>query len=88
MSFSCVLCNGNHEEYLFTSKFCSKCKKIKNYLSIYNERVYEVLDSVLARTQEKQQIKIADEIKKEIEVKQYNLRCKKVKKYAEPLPNL
>ena len=67
--FSCILCNGKHEEYLLTSHLCSKCKKIKHYLSIYEDRVYEVLDSVLSRTEDKQNNKIKHEIKKEIENK-------------------
>ena len=78
--FSCILCNGNHEEYLLTSSLCSKCKKIKHYISIYNDRVYEVLDSVLSRCEEKQDNKIKSEIQKEIENKKYNLRSDKDKK--------
>ncbi len=45
MSFSCVLCNGNHEEYLFTSKFCSKCKKIKNYITL----IYSLNNTALTK---------------------------------------
>ena len=74
MVFSCVLCNGAHDEYLFTSSLCSKCKKIKHYISIYDDRVYEVLDSVLSRTKDKQDNKVKAEIQKEIENKKYNLR--------------
>jgi len=75
--FSCSLCESkNSDEWLYTSKFCSKCKKIKHYLSIYSDRVYEILDEVLSRTEDKQNNKINQEIKKEIENKKYNLRNK------------
>ena len=77
MVFSCVLCNGAHDEYLFTSYLCSKCKKVKHYISIYDDRVYEVLDSVLSRTKDKQDNKVKAEIQKEIENKKYNLRSEK-----------
>ena len=69
--FNCVLCESkNSDEWLYTSKFCSKCKKIKHYLSIYSDRVYEILDE--------QNNKIKVEINKEIENKKYNLRNKTV----------
>jgi hypothetical protein len=75
MVFHCVLCESvNSEEYVFFSKFCSKCRKIKWYLNLYNERVYEILDNVLSRDEEKQDNKVKAEINKEIENKKYNLR--------------
>lgn len=66
--------------------YCQKCKKLQDAIACFGNRVYEVIDSVLMRNDiDKQQIKIADQIKKEIEVREYNLRCKKnKKKYEEP----
>ena len=69
--FQCTLCE---REVCYVSKFCVKCKKIKHYLNLYEERVYEVLDNVLSRTQTKQNNKIQQEIKEEIENKKQNLQ--------------
>lgn len=69
--FSCSLCE---KETCYVSKFCDKCRRIKHYLSLYNDRVYEVLDNVLSRTLDKQDNKVQQEIKEEIENKKYNLR--------------
>ena len=60
--------------------YCSKCKRLQDTIAIFGDRVYEVVENVLMRNDEKKQIlKIDDEIKKEIEDKSYNLRCKKKK---------
>ena len=72
--FACSLCEI---ETCYISKFCDKCRRIKHYLNLYNDRVYEVLDSVLSRVVEKQEKKISEEIKNEIVNKEYNLRQKK-----------
>ncbi len=64
--FSCQLCNFSNE-YCYTSRYCSKCQRIKHYLNLYGDRVFEVLDSVLSREEFKQNNKIKQEIKKEIE---------------------
>lgn len=69
--FTCSLCE---KETCYVSKFCEKCRRIKHYLNLYEERVYEVLDNVLSRTLDKQDNKIQQEIKEEIENKKYNLR--------------
>jgi hypothetical protein len=71
----CVLCEGKNEFWF--GALCSNCRRIKHFISIYKSRVYEVLDSVLSRTDDKQKIKEADEIKKEIENKEHNLRSSK-----------
>tara|TARA_R100000654_G_scaffold24796_3_gene47960 strand:+ start:865 stop:1092 length:228 start_codon:yes stop_codon:yes gene_type:complete len=73
MVFSCSLCE---KEYVFVSKFCDKCRRIKHHLNLSGDRVYEILDNVLSRTIDKQENKEKVEIKKEIETKQYNLRPK------------
>ncbi len=82
MFLSCQLCSHS-AEYLFASRYCSKCQKIKHYLSIYNDRVYEILDSVLSRCEEKQDNKIKLEIGKEIENKKITLRSGKQLKRGE-----
>tara|TARA_R110000868_G_scaffold361927_1_gene623933 strand:- start:3116 stop:3370 length:255 start_codon:yes stop_codon:yes gene_type:complete len=71
----CVLCEGTNEFWF--GALCSNCRRIKHFISIYKNRVYEVLDSVLSRTEDKQKLKEADEIKKEIENKEHNLRSSK-----------
>ena len=78
MVFSCTLCSHS-DEYCYSSRFCSKCQKIKHYLNLYEDRVLEVLDSVLSRDVDKQENKINNELKKEIEVKTNTLKKKKVK---------
>jgi hypothetical protein len=72
--FVCYLCE---KETCYISKFCDKCRRIKHHLNLSGERVYEVLESVLSRTEDKQDNKINAEIKKEIENKAYNLRSTK-----------
>ena len=77
----CYMCEKKDREG-YWCYYCSDCRKIKHYLNIYGERVYEILDNVLSRTEEKQQYKINDEIKKDIENKEYSLRSNKKKKVA------
>jgi hypothetical protein len=50
-------------------------------MSCYSrDRVIEILDNVLSRTEDKQDNKIKEEIKSEIENKEYTLRSSKNKK--------
>jgi hypothetical protein len=72
--FCCVLCE---KETVYISKFCEKCRKIKHYLNLYNERVYEILDNVLSRDIEKQNNKINVELVAEIKKKEHNLKVNK-----------
>ena len=69
--FNCVLCE---KETCYISKFCDKCRKIKHYLNLYDDRVYEILDNVLSRDIDKQTLKIASEIKNEIKAKEMLLK--------------
>jgi hypothetical protein len=72
-SFICPVCV---EEYIFTSRLCPSCQKIKHYCSIYSRaRLMEVLDSVFSREEDKQNNKLKVEINKEIE----NLKNKVLK---------
>ena len=75
---SCYLCR-NEPRMNWSGYYCEKCKRIQDTIAIYGDRVYEVVESVLMRTPDKQEHKIKDEIKKEIETKEYNLRKKKPK---------
>jgi glutaredoxin len=78
---TCPLCT---QEYIFVASLCPKCVKVKHYMSVYSkDRVIDILDNVLSRTEEKQDNKIKLEIKEEIENKQYNLRNKQIKRGSE-----
>ena len=54
--------------------FCADCKRLQDSISIYGDRVYEVVEEVLFRTGDKQEHKIKSEIKKEIKKKQSQLK--------------
>lgn len=71
--FVCLLCE---KESCYVSRFCPACRRVKHLLNLYEDRVYEVLESVLVRAEDKQENKIKVELKKEIEAKEYNLRSK------------
>ena len=78
MVFYCPVCN---QEYLIINNLCDTCRKVKHYMSCYSrDRVIEILDNVLSRTEDKQANKIKEEIKNEIENKEYSLRSSKNKK--------
>ena len=77
--WSCAMCE---REYVLTTKVCPDCRKIKNFMNCYSrERVLEIVENVLSRTEDKQDNKIKEEVKKEIEDKQsqYDLRNYKKK---------
>tara|TARA_R110002153_G_scaffold24682_1_gene78608 strand:- start:599 stop:850 length:252 start_codon:yes stop_codon:yes gene_type:complete len=76
MVFKCILCQ---KESCYYYNLCSKCERIKDYLSLYDDRVYEVLDSVLSRDKDKQENKVNVEIQKEINDKEVSLKKKKQK---------
>lgn len=77
----CKFCEVNEVEgWFFNNTWCKSCRRIKHFLNLYGDRVYEVLDNVLSRQEDKQNNKINEEIKTEIELKQHNLRSKKEKK--------
>ena len=67
--FSCPIC----EQWCLYS-VCDQCRKIRHYMNIYSkERVLEILNSILSRTEDKQDNKIKFEVKNEIEQKKKNL---------------
>jgi len=54
---NCYLCEKEvRESYL--GYFCTKCRRIKHLLNLYNEAVYETLEQVLVRTQPQRDHKI------------------------------
>ena len=72
--FLCVFCE---HEPCYVSYLCDKCRALKHIKLTYKDRFDEVIQNVLVRTPEKQQYKINDEVKKDIEKKEYSLRSKK-----------
>ena len=62
--WECKLCE---KETCITTHICEKCRRIKHLINLYGDRVYEVLEEVLVRTNDKQENKIHAEIKKEKE---------------------
>ena len=69
--FSCHLCE---KEVVYTSNLCDKCRRIKHLLNLYEDRVYEVLESVLVRKKEQQENKIKMEIAKEKKSLEENIK--------------
>jgi len=68
--FTCAVC----EEYSLYN-LCNDCRVIRHITTLNGKtRVLEVLNNIFQRTQEKQDNKIKEEIKEEIENKKYNLR--------------
>ena len=77
MGFVCVFCE---EQPCYFSYLCNDCRALKHIKLTYKDRFNEVIKNVLVRTPEKQEHKIKDEIKKDIENKSYALRSKKDEK--------
>ena len=74
--FECRLCE---KETVYVTNLCEKCRRVKHLLNLYGDRVYQVLEEVLVRTEDKQDNKINKEIKKEKEEieKKINTRSQK-----------
>ena len=78
--FSCALCE---QETCYWHNLCPSCRKVKHYMSCFTrDRVVDVLDQVLARSEEKQDLKIELEIRKEIAKKEADLSKKKKVKFV------
>lgn len=75
ITLSCILCE---RETCYVSRFCIKCRRVKHLLNLYEDRVYEVLENVLVRAEDKQDNKIKVELKREIQTKECNLRNKEI----------
>ena len=74
--FLCVFCEA---ESCYVSYLCDSCRALKHIKLTYKERFNEVIQNVLVRTPDKQEYKIKDELKKDIEKKEYLLRSKEKK---------
>jgi|TARA_R110000822_G_scaffold56138_3_gene141940 hypothetical protein len=70
---SCYLCRDKPRLYWGTGYFCADCKRLQDAISIYGDRVFEVVEEVLFRTEDKQEHKIKSELKKEIKSKEKQL---------------
>lgn len=66
---SCYLCRSR-ERISYLGYYCANCKKIQDLLSVYDNRVYQVLENVLTRTPDQAKNKLKAEIKNEIDNKQ------------------
>ena len=71
---TCLFCETKTSGYF--QKWCPQCRALKHQILLFGDRVYEVVDTVMCRTNDKQDVKIKLEIKKEIENKANNLRSK------------
>ncbi len=63
MPFNCILCEKS-DDYLFTSHFCLKCRRVKHLINIYGNDFYESMENVLVRNKTQQNNKIKLEHKK------------------------
>ena len=71
---SCPVCQENYTLY----SLCYDCRRIRHFMSIYSkERVIQILDNILSRKEDKQEVKVKQEIKEDVEnTIKYNLRKK------------
>lgn len=53
--------------------YCVSCAKLKRLISLHGNRVYQILDNVLLRTEDKQKNKELLEIQKEVKDKEQKL---------------
>ena len=76
--FSCAIC----EDYTLYS-VCSDCRVIRHIVTLNGKkRVLEVLNNVFQRCEEKQNNKMNEELKCEIENKKINLKNSQLKRGA------
>lgn len=61
--WECKLCEV---ETVYTSHLCEKCRRIKHLLSLYHERVYDVLNKVLISSPAREKELVKEELKNEI----------------------
>jgi len=54
MVFACKLCE---KETVIMTHLCDKCRRIKHLINLYDDRVYEVLENCLVRTEQQIQNK-------------------------------
>ena len=58
----CYLCNNVYVGVLTTKYHCEDCLKIKRYINLHGQRCLEILDSVLGRELDKQDLYLFDNL--------------------------
>ena len=66
MVFLCVFCE---KERCYLTYLCEGCREQKHLKLLYGDRYDEIVKNVLLRTNNKQEHKIKEEIKKDIQTK-------------------
>ena len=66
MVFLCVFCE---KERCYLTYLCTGCREQKHLKLLYGDRYDEIVKNVLLRTNNKQEHKIKEEIKKDIQTK-------------------
>lgn len=74
MPFLCVFCE---KERCYLSYLCDACREQKHLKLLYGDRYSEIVKNVLLRTNTKQEYKIKEEIKKDINSKKKEIENKK-----------
>lgn len=74
---TCLFCETKTSGYFH--KWCPQCRALKHQILLWGDRIYEVVNSVMCRSEDKQNLKIKMEIKKEIENKENKLKSKETK---------
>ena len=75
----CSICEVNDIEFFF-GKYCKECRKLKHIINLFSlDKVMSVLSCVLIVNEETQLEQIKQELKTELNTREYNLRKKKNK---------
>tara|TARA_R110000787_G_scaffold73417_1_gene163481 strand:- start:641 stop:892 length:252 start_codon:yes stop_codon:yes gene_type:complete len=75
----CSICEVNEIEFFF-GKYCKDCRRLKHIINLFSlDKVMSVLSCVLIVNEETQLEKIKEELKTELNTREYNLRKKKNK---------
>ena len=75
----CSICEVNDIEFFF-GKYCKDCRRLKHIINLFSlDKVMSVLSCVLIVNEETQLEKIKEELKTELNTREYNLRKKKNK---------
>tara|TARA_R110002126_G_scaffold37309_1_gene112781 strand:- start:3748 stop:3999 length:252 start_codon:yes stop_codon:yes gene_type:complete len=75
----CSICEVNDIEFFF-GKYCKECRRLKHIINLFSlDKVMSVLSCVLIVNEETQLQQIKEELKTELNTREYNLRKKKNK---------
>ena len=69
MVFSCILCE---KETCYIANLCTNCRRVKHLISVYDHKVYDVLEDVLVRANKG----IINKCKKKLEEEKQNVEDK------------